>query len=186
MAGKGYVTPAFSWARLRCRFYECAIAEGSPITSESAAAHRSALSDRDRYPRLRRGQAASRAPGAIAIRSSAELEHWLREKLAILSRKSNLAQAVRYELSHWDGLTRFLDDGRIEMNSNAVERSIRPIAFNRKNALFAGSDGGAENWAVIASLIEPCKLDDVDPYAYLVDTLMRIVDGDLASAVPEF
>jgi hypothetical protein len=61
------------------------------------------------------------------------------------------------------GLTRFMDDGRIELDNNTVERSIRPIALNRKNALFAGSDGGAEHWATIASLIETCKLNDIDP-----------------------
>ena len=63
-----------------------------------------------------------------------------------------------YALSRWNGLIRFLDDGRIEIDSNVVERSIRPIALNRKNALFAGSDGGGEHWAVIASLIETCNL----------------------------
>jgi transposase len=115
----------------------------------------------------------------------AELEPWLREKLALLSRKSKLAQAIRYGLSHWDGLVRFLDDGRIEIDSNTVERSIRPLALTRKNALFAGSDGGAESWAVIASLIETCKLNDVDPYAYLADTLRGIVDGHRASAIDE-
>ena len=74
------------------------------------------------------------------------------------------------------GLTRFIDDGRIEIDSNAVERSIRPIALNRKNALFAGSDGGAEHWAVIASLIETCKLNAVEPLGYLTDVLTRIVN----------
>ena len=115
----------------------------------------------------------------------AELEPWLREKLALLSRKSKLAQAIRYGLSHWEGLSRFLDDGRIEIDSNTVERSIRPLALTRKNALFAGSDRGAESWAVIASLIETCKLNGVDPYAYLADTLTRIVDGHLASQIDD-
>ena len=87
------------------------------------------------------------------------LEPWLRAKLALISQKTKLAEAIRYALSRWDGLTRFLDDGRIEIDSNVVERTIRPIALNRKNALFAGSDGGAEHWAVIASLIETCKLN---------------------------
>ena len=72
-----------------------------------------------------------------------DLEPWLRAKLALISQKTKLAEAIRYALSRWDGLTRFLDDGRIEIDSNVVERSIRPIALNRKNALFAGSDGGA-------------------------------------------
>ena len=70
------------------------------------------------------------------------LEPWLRDKLALVSQKSKLAEAIRYALSRWAGLSRFLDDGRIEIDSNVVERSIRPIALNRKNALFAGSDGG--------------------------------------------
>jgi Transposase IS66 family len=88
------------------------------------------------------------------------LEPWLRAKLGLISQKSKLAEAIRYALSRWEGLTRFIDDGRIELDNNTVERSIRPIALNRKNALFAGSDGGAEHWATIASLIETCKLND--------------------------
>ena len=103
----------------------------------------------------------------------------MREKLELISQKTKLAEAIRYALSRWEGLTRFLDDGRIEIDSNAVERSIRPIALNRKNALFAGSDGGGENWAIVASLIETCKLCGVDPQAYLADTLAKIVNGHL-------
>jgi transposase len=80
-------------------------------------------------------------------------------------------------LSRWEGLTHFIDDGRIELDNNTVERSIRPIALSRKNALFAGSDGGAEHWATVASLIETCKLNDIDPLAYLTDVLTRIVNG---------
>ena len=95
----------------------------------------------------------------------------------MISQKTKLAEAIRYALSRWQGLTRFLDDGRIEIDSNTVERSIRPIALNRKNALFAGSDGGAEHWAVIASLIETCKLNGVEPLAYLTDVITRIVNG---------
>jgi hypothetical protein len=83
------------------------------------------------------------------------------------------------------GLTRFIEDGRIELDNNAVERSIRPITLNRKNALFAGSDGGAEHWAIIASLIETCKLNDVDPLAYLTDALTRIVNGHPNSNIDE-
>ena len=83
------------------------------------------------------------------------------------------------------GLTRFLDDGRIEIDTNVVERSIRPIALNRKNALFAGSDGGGEHWAVIASLIETCKLNGVDPQRYLADVITRIVNGHPNSQIDE-
>ena len=95
----------------------------------------------------------------------------MRAKLGLISQKSKLAKAIRYGLSRWEGLTRFIDDGRIHLDNNTVERSIRPIALNPKNALFAGSDGGAEHWATVASLIETCKLNDIDPLAYLTDVL---------------
>ena len=72
---------------------------------------------------------------------------------------------------------RFLDDGRIEIDSNTVERSMRPVALNRKNALFAGSDHGAENWAMLASLIETCKLHRVNPQVYLTDVLTKLVNN---------
>ena len=84
---------------------------------------------------------------------------------------------IRYATSRWIGLTLFLEDGRVEMDSNTVERTIRPIALNRKNALFAGSDDGGDNWAIIASLIETAKLNDVDPLAWLTDTLERLARG---------
>ena len=115
----------------------------------------------------------------------AAFEPWLRAKLALISQKTKLAEAIRYALSRWEGLCRFIDDGRIDIDSNVVERAIRPIALNRKNALFAGSDGGAEHWAVIASLIETCKLTAVDPYAYLADTLTKIVNGHPNSHLDE-
>lgn len=115
----------------------------------------------------------------------AELEPWLREKLGLISQKAKLAEAIRYTLSRWEGLTRFLDDGRIEIDSNVVERSIRPIALNRKNALFAGSDGGAEHWALIASLLETCKLNDVEPLSYLADVITRIVNGHPNSQIDD-
>jgi hypothetical protein len=88
-----------------------------------------------------------------------------------------LAEAIRYPLSRWQGLTRFINDGRIELDNNTFERSIRGIKLNGKNALFAGSDGGAEHWAVVVALVETCKLNDVDPLAYLTDVLTRIVNG---------
>jgi transposase len=90
---------------------------------------------------------------------------------------SSIAEAIRYGLNQWDGLVRFLDDGRIEIDSNTVERSIRPIALSRKNALFAGSDEGAENWACLASLIETCKLHGVNPAAYFTDVLTKLVNN---------
>jgi hypothetical protein len=104
-----------------------------------------------------------------------EHEPWLRSELAIISQKTKLAEAISYALARWEGLTRFVYDGRIEIDSNVVECSMWPIALNRKNALFAGSDGGAEHWTVVASLVEACKLICIEPHAYLVDVITRIV-----------
>ncbi len=114
-----------------------------------------------------------------------DLEPWLRARLETLSQKTKLAEAIRYALSRWVGLTLFLGDGRIEIDNNTVERSIRPLALTRKNALFAGSDGGAEHWAVLASLIETAKLGDVDPQAYITDVITRIVGGHPQSRIDE-
>jgi transposase len=111
-----------------------------------------------------------------------DLEPWLRAKPALISQKTKLAQAIRYALSRWNGLTRFLDDGRIEIDSNVVERSIRPIALNRKNALFAGSDGGGKHWAAIAPLIETCKLNSVDSSHR---PITKIVNGHPNSRIDE-
>jgi len=184
LASKGDVMLAFCWAHLRRRFYERAVADAAPIANEAlqriAALYRIEAEIRGFPPDARRAARQERSRPLVA-----ELEPWLCEKLPLLSRKSKLAQAIRYGLSHWDGLNRFLNDGRIEIDSNTVERSIRPLALTRKNALFAGSDGGAESWAVVASLVESCKLNDVDPSAYLADTLTRIVDGHLASQIDD-
>jgi len=102
---------------------------------------------------------------------------WLAARLEEISGKSELAKAIRYAIGHWPGLCLFLEDGRVEMDTNTVERSIRPIKLTKKNALFAGSDGGGRHWACVASLIETCKLNGVEPYAYLRDILLRLVGG---------
>ncbi len=82
-----------------------------------------------------------------------------------------------YIAKYWDGLCVFLSDGCIEIDNNTVERTIRPTALNRKNALFAGHDSGAENWATLASLVETCKLNAVDPFGYLSSTQKALVNG---------
>src|SRR5258705_394768 len=105
------------------------------------------------------------------------LKTWLENRLAAVSDKSTIAEVIRYGFNHWQGLVRFLDDGRIEMDTNSVERAMRPIALNRRNSLFAGHDQGAVNWACIASLIETAKLQDIDPKPYLADILSKLVNG---------
>ena len=102
---------------------------------------------------------------------------WFVMQRAKLPGSAPTAEAIGYALNHWDGLVQFLDDGRIEIDSNCVERSMRPVALSRKNSLFAGSDEGAENWAAGASLIETCKLNAVNPQCYLTDLLTRLVGG---------
>jgi hypothetical protein len=103
---------------------------------------------------------------------------WLMQRLDGESVKSRLAQAIRYTLNHWDGLTVFLADGRVEVDSNVVEREIRPIALGRRSALFSGSSRGAEAWAILASIINTAKLHELDPQTYLADVLGKIVSGE--------
>jgi len=88
-----------------------------------------------------------------------------------------VAEAIRYGLRHWQGLCLFLSDGGVEMNTNTVEREIRPVAVTRKAALFAGSEGGGENWAIAATLIRTAILNGVDPHAWLTDVLEQMVSG---------
>ena len=184
LAERGDVQLAFCWSHVRRRFYELAAAGPAPIASEAleriAGLYAVEKDIRGRNADERRAMRQDRSRPIVD-----ELEPWLRAKLALISQKTKLAEAIRYALSRWDGLSRFLDDGCIEIDSNVVERSIRPIALNRKNALFAGSDGGGEHWAVIASLIETCKLNGVDPHAYLTDVISKIVNGHPNSRIDE-
>jgi transposase len=184
LAEKGDVRLAFCWSHVRRRFYELAVGGPAPIAAEAleriGALYAIEKEIRGRSAEERRAARQDRSRPLLA-----DLEPWLREKLALISQKTKLAEAIRYALSRWEGLARFIDDGRIEIDSNVVERSIRPIALNRKNALFAGSDGGGENWAVVASLIESCKLCGFDPQAYLADTLAKIVSGHLNSQIDD-
>ena len=178
LANRNDVCLAFCWSHVRRGLYEFAASGPAPIASEAleriAVLYAVEKDVRGRSPEERRTVRQQKSRPLVDA-----LEPWLRAKLDLISQKSKLATAIRYALSRWEGLTRFIDDGRIELDNNIVERSIRPIALNRKNALFAGSDGGAEHWATIASLIETCKLNDVDPLGYLTDVLNRIANAHL-------
>jgi transposase len=184
LAERNDVQLAFCWSHVRRPFYELAAAGPAPIASEAleriAGLYAIEKEIRGRSAEERRAVRQDRSRPILD-----DLEPWLRAKLALISQKTKLAKAIRYALSRWGGLTRFLDDGRIDIDSNVVERSIRPIALNRKNALFAGSDGGGEHWAIIASLIETCKLTGVEPHAYLTDVITRIVNGHPNSRIDE-
>jgi len=184
LAETGKVQLAFCWAHVRRRFYELAAAGPAPIAAEALqriqALYAVETEIRGREPEVRVAHRQEQSRPLIEA-----LEPWLRGKLETISQKTKLAEAIRYTLSRWAGLTRFLDDGRIELDNNTVERSIRPLALTRKNSLFAGSDGGAEHWAILASLIETAKLNDLDPQTYVTDVISRIVHGHPQSQIDQ-
>src|SRR5437660_6794804 len=172
LAERGQVQLAFCWSHVRRHFYELAQGGLAPIAAEAltriAALYRIEGEIRGRSAEERRAVRQQRTLPLVE-----EFQPWLRQKLSLISQKTKLAEAIRYALSRWPGLCLFLEDGRIEIDNNVVERSIRPLALTRKNALFAGSDAGAEHWAVIASLIESCKRLGVEPHGYLTDVITR-------------
>jgi hypothetical protein len=94
-----------------------------------------------------------------------------------VSSKSRLDKAIHYTLPRWNGLVRFLDDGRIDLANKAVERAIRPLGLNRKNVLFAGSDEGGDNWAAIVAQIENCRFTGINPHIWLTATLIGLANG---------
>ena len=114
-----------------------------------------------------------------------DLRQYLEAKNRQVSVTAKLGEAIRYARTRWAGLSRVLDDGRIDLDSNTVERSIRLLVLDRKNALFAGSDGGGDNWAVIASLIENCKLSGISPHTWLTETLTKLANGHHANLLDE-
>ena len=185
LASAGAVELAFCWAHVRRNFYELqASGTPAPIASEALAR----IAGLYAVEADIRGQTAEQRRQVRQRRSKPILEAlkpWLERQLTLVSGKSRIAKAIRYALSRWQGLSRFLDDGRVELDSNVVERAIRPITLGRKNHLFAGSDGGAQHWAVLASLIATCKLNDVDPYAYLADVLAKLVARHPMSRIDE-
>src|SRR6202011_1955407 len=106
----------------------------------------------------------------------AELRSWMEKAQGRLSSKSETAGAIRYALSRWHALTRYAEDGVLEIDNSAAERALRAVALGRKNFLFAGSDGGGESAAAIYSLVGSAKLNGIDPESYLRNVLSRIAD----------
>ena len=144
------MTFAFCFAHSRRKFYDVHVATGSPIAAEAVRRISEFYAIEDRI----RGKSAEIRCAVRQTETKPLMEDfklWLEARLEEVSQKSGLAEAIRYALSHWEGLTRFLSDGRIEIDSNTVERTMRPIALGRRNYLFAGSDVGASY----------CSSDDV-------------------------
>jgi hypothetical protein len=169
------IQEAACWAHVRRKFYDIHVAHASPIAAEAleriGRLYGIEAEIRGRPPDERVAVRKSRAGPALEA-----LRGWLQMTVTKLSKKSELALAIRYALSRWTALTRYRDDGRLEIDNNAAERSLRAVALGRKNWLFAGSDDGGERAAVIFSLLGTAKLNDLDPEGYLRYVLERIAD----------
>ena len=146
-------TLAFCWAHTRRKFYDVYTATKSPLAHEAlqriGALYAIEADIRGQTAMQRRHVRQQRSRPLVEA-----LHTWLTELLERLSGRSTLAQAIRYALNHWKGLILFLDDGRFELDTNIVERAMRPVALGRKNALFAGADSGGKHWAIVATLIQ--------------------------------
>jgi transposase len=174
----GGIELCFCWAHARRKFFDLDKAHQLPLAREMLERVQRLYAIEER---IRGAPAATRA--AVRQKEAAPLlaamKSFLETSLGEISAKSPLAGAMRYVLGHWGGLSRYVADGRLEMDTNAVERQMRPIALGRKNSLFAGSEGGAQHWALFASLINSAKLNGVDPQTWLTDALERMVSGEV-------
>ena len=163
------------WAHARRKFHDIHAVHASPITTEAIARIGSLYGIEEEV----RGKPAVLR---LAIRQARakplldDLRSWLERSLRTLSIKSETAGAIRYALSHWRALTRYVDDGLLEIDNSAAERALRAVALGRKNFLFCGSDAGGERAAAIYSLIGSAKLNGLDPERYLRQVLTRIAD----------
>jgi len=167
------IQEAACWAHVRRKFYDLQVAHDSPIAAAAL----------ERIGRLYgieaeiRGRPPDERRRVRQARAGPELESlhaWLHTTLTTLSKKSELAVAIRYALSRWAALTRYRDDGRVEIDNNAAERSLRAVALGRKNWLFAGSDDGGERAAAIYSLLGTAQLNGLNIEAYLRYVLERL------------
>ena len=181
---EGPVTRALCWAHVRRKLKEVYDSSASPIAlaglNRIAKLYAIEKKIRGKPPAERR---------AIRWEESAPIVNtfgvWLDEQRSRVSPRSRLGEKLTYIANQWDGLLEFLHDGRVEIDSNLVENRIRPLKLTAKNALFAGNDEGAQAWARIASLIETCKMNGVEPYAWMRSTLEKIAKGHPQSGIQE-
>src|ERR1700691_6239085 len=169
------IKEAACWAHVRRKFYDMHVALSSAIALEAleriGRLYKVEEEVRGRQPHERHAVRQARAGPELKL-----LHDWLHKTATTLSKKSELAKAIRYALSNWVALTRFCDDGRLEVDNNAAERALRAVALGRKNWLFAGSDDGGERAAAMYTLIGTAKLNGLDPQAYLRYVLGRIAE----------
>ena len=163
------------WAHVRRKFYDLEQAHASPLAREAleriAALYAIEEEIRGRPADERRQVRQTRAGPLLQ-----SLHDWFEEALTKLSRKSDTTAAIRYALKLWPALTRYCDNGRLEIDNNAAGRALRAVTLGRKNYLFAGSDAGGERAAILYTLIGSAKLNGLDPESYLRDVLTRIAD----------
>jgi transposase len=171
----GAIVEAACWAHSRRKYYDIYVVDHSPIAAE-AIRRIGLLYAIEREMRGQPPVARQTARQARAQPVLAALHQWLEATLLQVSAKSALAGAIRYTLVRWEALTRYCGDGRIEIDNNGAERSIRPLVLGRRNYLFAGSDAGGERAAAIYSLIGTAMLNGVEPYGYLRHVLGRIAE----------
>jgi transposase len=171
----GPITEVACWAHARRKFFDVARLHKAPIAIE-------AVKRIDALFEIERDINGKPPPERQRVRTErsrplvAELKMWLQVQRAKLSAHSLTAKAIRYSLNCWSGLVRFLDDGRQCMTNNAAERALRCVAVGRRNWTFAGSDEGGRRAAAVYTLVETCKLNGVDPRAWLADVLARLPD----------
>jgi transposase len=175
----GTINEVACWAHARRKFHEIHIAHASPTTAEAieriAALYAIEAEIRGSTPEIRRSIRQARARPLLD-----NMRTWMEATLAKLSRKSDTAAAIRYASSRWQALTRYVDDGQLEIDNNAAERALRVVALGRKNYLFCGSNAGGERAAAIYSLLGSAKLNGLDPELYLHQVLERIADQPIS------
>ena len=164
------------WAHLRRKFYDLHISGVSQTATDTIVAMTELWKVEDEVRGKDAGTRARRRQETSSVIVTSLFELWEKE-LGKVSGKSKTAEAIRYALTRREALERFLMDGRIEIDSNIVERAIRPQTITRKNSLFAGSEGGGRTWATLATLLQTCRMNSVDPLNWLSQTLTRIAQG---------
>lgn len=170
------------WAHLRRKFYDLHISGVSQAATDTVLAMTELWRIEDEVRGKDADSRAARRQEKSSTTVASLFELWEKE-LGKVSGKSKTAEAIRYALTRREALERFLTDGRIEIDSNIVERAIRPQTITRKNSLFAGSEGGGRSWATVATLLQTCKMNGVDPLDWLSQTLTRIAQGWPASEI---
>ncbi len=192
----GEIYEAACWAHVRRKLFDLHTLQASPVALEAlnriGALYKIESEIRGKPPDERRRIRRLHTQALMH-----ELRAWFEQALACVSKKSELAVSIRYALTRWVALTRFVDDGRIEIDNNAAERALRCVALGRKNFLFAGSDTGGERAAAIYSLIGSAKLNGIDPEAYLryviahinehrVNKVAELLPWNVAAKLPRF